>query len=379
MEIPIFERIFSSPLPIPLIARSSASSGLIPSGRRPSRCTRVERLEHQVRIDRRGPVADQAGQVVDLLGLAGLRHEPDLQPGALADQVVMHSGDREQRGHRRALAAQVAVREDDDVHAAGHQLVGLLAHRGQPALHASGAVGHRPGHVDRAGLEDAVIDLPQLLQLRVPQDGLGHHQLVAVVGRLAQKVDLRADAGLEAHHDRLPQRVDRGVGDLGEELLEVAVQRRAHVGHHGQGHVVAHRPGGLGGVARHRHQEHVQVLLGPAEGQLLGPQRLHTGDAGAPLGQVPDVHHALLEPLAVGPPAGQLALDLGVGHDQVALQVDQEQLPGEQAALGLHLVGGHLEHAGLGGEHHPAVLGGRASVPGAGRCGRAWRRSPARR
>ena len=50
--------------------------------------------------------------------------------------------------------------------------------------------------VDRARLEHAVVHLAQLLQLRVAQDRLRHHELVAVVGRLAEQVDLRADAGL---------------------------------------------------------------------------------------------------------------------------------------------------------------------------------------
>ena len=39
MEIPIFDSTFRSPLPIALITRRCASSGVIPSGRRSARCS----------------------------------------------------------------------------------------------------------------------------------------------------------------------------------------------------------------------------------------------------------------------------------------------------------------------------------------------------
>ena len=60
----------------------------------------LERLEHQVRVDRAGAVADQRREVVDLARLAGLEHEPGLQARALAHQVVVDAGDREQRRDR---------------------------------------------------------------------------------------------------------------------------------------------------------------------------------------------------------------------------------------------------------------------------------------
>jgi hypothetical protein len=209
--------------------------------------------------------------VVDLLGLAGLDHEADLEPRARAHEVLVDRAHRQQRRHRRALGPQVAVGQDDDVHAARDELGGLGADLLEAALHAHRALGDRPGHVDGARLEHRVVDLAELLQLRTAQQGLGHHELVAVVRGLAEQIDLGTDDCLQAHHDRLADRIDGGVGDLREQLLEVGEQRRAHVGHHRQRGVVAHRARGLGGVARHRRERHAQVLLGPAEGELLGP------------------------------------------------------------------------------------------------------------
>ena len=160
----------------------------------------------------------------------------------------MHRADAEQRRHRRALGAQVAVGEDDDVHAARHELRGLAGTSPRCAAPC-------PAAPSSTGQVMSIVRASKTLwstcrsfsSSRVAQDRLRHHELVAVVGRLAEQVDLRADAGLEAHHDRLADRVDGRVGDLGEQLLEVGEQRRARVGHRGERHVVAHRAGGLGG------------------------------------------------------------------------------------------------------------------------------------
>ena len=87
----------------------------------------LERLEHQIRVDGAGAVADQRREVVDLARLAGLEHEPGLQARALAHEVVVN-GDGQQRRDRGPLAANGAVGQDQDVDAVGERIVGLTAH-----------------------------------------------------------------------------------------------------------------------------------------------------------------------------------------------------------------------------------------------------------
>ena len=82
----------------------------------------VQRLEREVWVDRARAVADQRADVVDLARLGRLDDEPCLQPRALAHEVVVHRGDREQRGDRHAVAARVAVADDQDVVARGDQV-----------------------------------------------------------------------------------------------------------------------------------------------------------------------------------------------------------------------------------------------------------------
>ena len=67
--------------------------------------------------------------------------------------------------------------------------------------------------------------------------------------------------------------------------------------------------------------------------------------------------HPVVQPFAVGAAARQVCLDLIVGHDPVALEVHEKELPRPQPALGHHLVRGRLEHPCFRCEHHPAVPG----------------------
>ena len=315
----------------------------------------VERLEHQVRVDRRGAVADQRRHVMDVTRLAGLDHQAGAQPGAGAHQVVVDGDDRQQRRHRHPLGAEVAVRQDQDVRPVV-DLRGASSHSAaQAPLHPVDAALDRPGDVQRRRVEDLVRDLAQLLELMVAQDRLGDHQLVGLLGGLGQQVDLGADAGLQAHDHVLADRIDRRVGHLREQLLEVREQRRLAIRQHRQGGVVAHARHRLLTVGGHRGDDHLQVLLRVAERQLLGAQRLDPGHPRLAVGQVVDLHDRPLVPLAVGLAARDAALDLLVGDDPALLEVEQEQLARGQPALALDVLGSDRDHPGLGGQHDVAL------------------------
>ena len=95
---------------MPLTTLPSALVDVVDAGHAAVVDQLVERLEHQVRVDRARAVADQRREVVDLARLAGLEHEAGLQARALAHEVVVHAGDRQQRRDRRALGADARGR-----------------------------------------------------------------------------------------------------------------------------------------------------------------------------------------------------------------------------------------------------------------------------
>ena len=316
----------------------------------------AERLEHQVRVDRARPVADQRREVVDLARLPGLEHQARLQARALAHEVVVHAADGQQRRHRDPLRPGRAVGEDEHVDALGQRGVGLCADAVERCRHAVRAVLDGPRDVERARLEDLRVDLAEVLQLVVAQDRRLHRELAGVLRRLVEQVALGADAGRHAHHDRLADRVDRRVGDLREQLLEVREERRVAVAEHGERQVVAHRADRLLALAGGRRQQDLHVLLRVAERELELAQRLLELQRLA-LRQVGQVVDPALEPLEIGPAGRNLALDLAVLDDAAAAEVDQEDVARLQAALAQHVLGRHVDHAGLGAQHDPAVLG----------------------
>ena len=96
VEMPILDSVLRSPLPSPLTARCLRLLGGHPVRQQPSSTSSAKRLEHQVRVDRGGAVADQGRDAVDAPRLARLDDEAGLEPRALAHEVVVDGGDREQ-------------------------------------------------------------------------------------------------------------------------------------------------------------------------------------------------------------------------------------------------------------------------------------------
>ena len=103
--------------------RSAIAAGIAFGGLATVRGRRVlQRLEHQVRVDRRGAVADQGREVMHLARLARLEHEARLQARALAYEVVVDGGDGEQGrdgGALRAHAVQLHLDRGQSADRAG--------------------------------------------------------------------------------------------------------------------------------------------------------------------------------------------------------------------------------------------------------------------
>ena len=311
----------------------------------------VERLEHHVGVDRRRAVADQRRHVMDVAWLSRLDHEAGAQPGAAADEVVVDGRNGEQRRHRHPLGTEIAVGQDQDVGAVLDVAGGLGTQVVEAQLHPVRPLLDRPRDVQRGCVEHVVGYLAEFLQLVVSQDRLVHDEHVRLLGHLGHQVDLGADAGLKAHHDLLAQRIDRRIGDLREQLLEVREQRRLAVGEHRQCGVVAHARHRLLALRRHRRDDHPEVLLRVAEGELPRAQRLDPRRPRLPLGEIGDVDDRLVVPLGVGLAPGDAPLDLLVLDDPTLVEVDEEQLAGREPPLSLDVLGGHGHHARLGGEH----------------------------
>ena len=319
----------------------------------------AEALVDHVRVDGVGAVPEQQAEVVDLARLPRLDGDARPRPLAGADQVVVQPGYRQQRRYRGQALVEAAVGEDQDGCAAvdrrlgrGEQLVEGLPHALLPRLGGK-------QDLQLAGLHPGPVDPLESGHLGVGQDGPRQAELAAALRLGLEEVPLRPQGGLGRGDQLLPDRVDGRVGDLREQLLEVAEQRLRPVGQHRQRRVVPHRADRPDGVAGHRHQVDAQVLEGEPE-HLLPAQDLLVFAGGFAVldpGEVLEIDEVLVEPLPVRVLRRPALLQLLVGDDAALGGVDEKHPPRLQAALVQDVLRLDVEHADLG-THDDAVVGG---------------------
>ena len=216
----------------------------------------------------------------DLARLARLDDEAAARARALAYEVAVNSGGCEEDRDRAARRVSSAVREHED-------RVLRRARGARPACRAGRAPSRdhgRPGS-SRTGTrawptrKRSGGSARSFSRSRGSSTGWVIATRRACSGDSSRQVPLRADGCAEAHHEGLALRVDRGVGDLGEVLLEVGREQLRPIGERGERRVDAHRAHGLLALDRHRRDHEPQVLSRVPEQPLqpleLGRRRLH--------------------------------------------------------------------------------------------------------
>ena len=318
----------------------------------------VQRFERQVRIDRAGAVAKQQRHVVHFARVAAFDQQAALGARAFAHQVVMHAGSGQQAGNGRVLRIHTTVRKNQDAVARCHGGAGLAAQLRHRAFQTRTifiwVVQQRQRRRSEARARRQVAQLGNLI---VVQHGEVDLDLAAVLGHGLEQVAFRADAGAHRRDQLFADRIERRIGDLGEQLLEVVVQQARLVREHGERGVGAHRAHRLLAVLRHGRHQHAQVFLRVAEGLLAAKHRLMVGSLGRSRGEILDIDRVLLQPLAVGLLGRQRPLDLVVADDAALAGIDQQHFAGTQAILADDVVGGDVEDADFRRHDHEVVLG----------------------
>ena len=69
---------------------------------------------------------------------------------------------------------------------------------------------------------------------------MGNPQSVTVVFGGLEQITLRTDSALKRHDNFLADRINRGIGHLGKELLEVVVQHPRLIAQAGKRRIVSH-------------------------------------------------------------------------------------------------------------------------------------------
>ena len=276
----------------------------------------------------------------------------------------MYGRQRQQRGDRHLVGVDGAVAQDQDVVAPLDGVDRLGTQRSQLGFDAFAGPGQRVGHVEHVAAELALRvrgNIAQLGHIGKVQHRLADFKTQRRVDLIdVEQIGFGADEAVEAHHDRLANRVDRRIGHLGEQLLEVVVQRFVFVGQHRQRAVVAHRPDGFFAIGGHRCHQKLDVFLRHAK-RLLAVEQRALGFAGA--GGFTAALHVIkadaqiFDPLLVGLAVGQAALDLFVVDHATQLQVDHEHLARLQAPFADDFVLWKRQHAGFRRHDDEVIVG----------------------
>ena len=256
----------------------------------------LDRLEGQIRVDRRGAEADEHRDVVHLAGVAAFDDKCD--GGALlgAYQVVMHRRDGQQRRDRRPGVVGVAVRDDQGACAFGDRIAGplpqILEGIGEafsaPFDFIEGLQHSRP----EAGVLAVVVDVDDLVELVVVENWPTQHDLAARRGGRLEEVLLGTHDAGHRGDDLFADGVQRWVGHLGEEFDEVVVEQPGPLGQHGGRGVGAHRAQWLCTRCGHRREQDAEIFFGVAEGDLAAHDGLVVGLDADALGQRLEVEQA---------------------------------------------------------------------------------------
>ena len=318
----------------------------------------IEGLEGEVGVDGPRAIADQDRHVVDLARLAALQDQTGLDARALAHQVVVDPGGREQGRDRGQVLVHPAIGEDEVGATLGDGTARLFTNRGERALQSFPALGHRIEDGDGAGAKPRQGHVADAGQLFVVQDGALELQETTALRSRIEEITLGPDGGLDLGDQLLADPVERRVRHLGEELLEVVVQEPRTVREHRQRGVGAHRADRLLAVPGHGAHDEAQVLVGVAE-ELLAPEDgsvIGLGHVGW-VRERRDRHDVLVQPLAIRVLHREGVLELGVVDDPALAGIDQEDPAGMQALLDEHVLGRHVQDPDLRGHDDEPVLG----------------------
>ena len=281
---------------------------------------------------------------------------------ALLHQVLMDRRKREQRRDRDPVLVHRAVRDHHDGVSRAHGVLGLGAERREARLDSLLAPGHRVGDVEllraelAAGIALDMADLLHLVEVEHRLADLQPQRRIHLVD--AEQVRLRSDEGHQRGHHLLADRIDRGIGHLREQLLEIVVERLVLLRQDRQCAVVAHRAGRLLARGRHRQQLELEVLLRVGEGLLAVEQR-HGRALGLLLVgfDVVEADPDAFDPFGVGLGAGERLLEFLVVDDAALFQVDEEHLARLEAPLLDDALLGNRQTAALRTHDHQVVVG----------------------
>ena len=263
--------------------------------------------------------------------------------------MVVDTRRRQQTWNRRLVRVGGAIGEDENVAPGCQGLAGPSAQIVHGPLEAATirlcGKQHRKRHRPKRGTRRQAAQLRQPLAVH---DGVIDRNLTARLRFRFEQVAFSTERGAHPRHQLLTNRVQRRVGDLREQLLEIVEQQSRPLGQHRQRSVGAHRADRRCAGRRHRRKNQSEILLVVPEQLLPREQCRGDGRLDRRRRQVVDLDLVGVQPLAVRVRGRQVPLDLLVFDDPSLGRVNQKDPTRMQPLLDKNLFRRDIQHAYLG-------------------------------
>ena len=174
--------------------------------------------------------------------------------------MVVDCRDAEQAGDWRPVLVDTPVAQNQELVPVLDGLRSLSAeiiHRSSEPVR---TFSHPEQHPQGLALEVRVGNFTNLLQIGVRQDRLLDPNPSAGLRRLGHHVRLGADTGDQRHDEFFADRINRRIGHLGEQLLEIFEQKLRSLGEHSNRSIGAHRGNRFFAGHHHRCDDHLEFF-----------------------------------------------------------------------------------------------------------------------
>jgi len=157
------------------------------------------RLEGEVRIDRRGSVANQQCHVVNLTCFAGLDHQPCARAESGANQMMVYRGRSKQHWDRDVIRINAAVAENQNRDSGPHGPLSFSAYGCDRCLERISAPSLVRGKQDRNSLrfERIALQRTDTFKLMVLQNRVIQQDAPARVRPLVEQISARTETHLQ--------------------------------------------------------------------------------------------------------------------------------------------------------------------------------------
>ena len=200
--------------------------------------------------------------MVNLASLARLYDNAHFHAHPVVHQMIVHGTGCEKRRDRRHLCVSSAIAENEQAVSVEARVRRLAAQLVECLLHPVGPVLNPIKHAQswwHALMRK--MPVPNLCQVLVGEDGCFQLKLLRVVGELEKDIALAADKCTQTHDQLLADRIDGGVGHLGEVLLEIIEQKLRTIAEDGQRCIDTHGSDRVFPFLQHRGEQEANGFL----------------------------------------------------------------------------------------------------------------------